>query len=109
MIEWSLELGDACSELRMTGPMRVVVHVSPRARTTYVGGRYGDTDPPVLMLRVTAPAAGGKANSATVSPLADVLDLARGDIRIISGHHSRNKIIEISGAGPDVVAALLVR
>jgi uncharacterized protein YggU (UPF0235/DUF167 family) len=87
--------------------MRLTVHVSPGSRTPLIGGRYGDAEPPVLIVRVTAPAIDGKANAATVDAVAGALGLPRRSVRIVSGHGSRTKILDASGADPDVLAALL--
>ena len=88
--------------------MRVAVHVTPRSSITKVGGRYGDTEPPVLVVRVTAPDVDGRANAATVAALADALRLPRRCVRIVSGHRARTKIIDVQGADPDVLAAMLM-
>jgi uncharacterized protein YggU (UPF0235/DUF167 family) len=89
--------------------MRVAVRVVPRAYRTEVGGRYGDAEPPILLVRVTAPAVDGKANDATVNALAGALSLPRSRLRIVNGQRSRTKLIEVDGADPDVVTALLAR
>jgi uncharacterized protein YggU (UPF0235/DUF167 family) len=87
--------------------MRIVVRVSPRAPATKVGGRYGDSEPPVLIVRVAAPAVDGKANAATVRALADALGVPHGLVRIVTGERARTKVVEVESANPDVVAALL--
>jgi uncharacterized protein (TIGR00251 family) len=94
---------------KVTEPIRVGVRVVPRARRTEVGGRYGDAEPAVLLVRVTAPAVDGKANEATIATVAEAFNLPRGNIRIVSGQRSRTKILEIAGADQDVLAALLAR
>ena len=42
--------------------MRLTVRVYPGSRTDRVGGRYGRSEPPVLVVRVTARAVDGQAN-----------------------------------------------
>ena len=76
--------------------MRVVVRVTPGARATRVGGRYGTDDPPVLAVRVTAPATDGKANAAVVAALADALKVPVRAVRVVTGGSSRIKHVEIS-------------
>ena len=88
--------------------MRIVVRVSPGAFATKVGGRYGDSDPPVLIVRVTARAIDGKANTATVKALADALGVSRRLVRIVNGKGARTKVVEVASADPEVVAALLL-
>jgi uncharacterized protein YggU (UPF0235/DUF167 family) len=87
--------------------MRIVVRVSPGAPSTKVGGRYGDSEPPVLIVRVAARAVDGKANAATVKALADALGVPRSLVRIVTGQRARTKVVEVEPAKPDVVAALL--
>jgi uncharacterized protein YggU (UPF0235/DUF167 family) len=89
--------------------MRVAVRVSPDANRTEVGGRYGDAEPPILLVRVSAPAVDGKANAATITAVADSLNLPRRNLRIVSGQRSRTKILEVEGADPGALAALLGR
>ena len=74
-----------------------------------MGGRYGDSEPPVLIVRVAARAVDGKANAATVRALADALGVSRSLVRIVTGQRSRTKVVEVESVDPDVVTALLRR
>ena len=47
--------------------MRLTVRVHPGARGDEVGGRYGTGEPPVLIVRVAAPARDGQANERLVA------------------------------------------
>jgi hypothetical protein len=58
-----------------------------------VEGYQGDT----VRLRVTAPPEDGKANEAAVSALAQVLAVAKGRIKIVRGHSSRDKLVLVEG------------
>ncbi len=87
--------------------MRIVVRVSPGAPATKVGGRYGDSEPPVLIVRVAARAVDGKANAATERALADALGVPQSLVRIVTGQRARTKLVEVDSPDPDVVAALL--
>ena len=89
--------------------MRITVRVIPNARVTKVGGRYGDGHPPVLAVRVTAPAVDGKANAAAVEALAGAFGLPVKSVQLVSGERSRIKVIEVETSDPGVVAALLQR
>ena len=89
--------------------MRVNVRVSPASGRTEVGGRYGASDPPTLVVRVTAPAVGVRANIAAVEALAAAFAVKRGQVLLISGHSSRNKVFEISGGDRAALAGLLAR
>lgn len=89
--------------------MRIVVRDSPGANETKVGGRYGDSEPPVLIVRVLARAVDGKANAATERALAEALGVPHRLVRIMTGERSRTKVVEVESADPEVVAALLRR
>lgn len=86
--------------------MRFTVRVYPNSRVSVAGGRYGDTEPPVLVVRFDAPAVEGKANDAVVAVLADALGLKRGQVRIVSGERGRTKVVEVEGADPAALARL---
>lgn len=87
--------------------MRVSVRVQPRAARTVVGGRYGTAEPPTLLIRVQAPAAGGRANQASIAALAVAFGVRRDAIRIVSGVNARSKIVEVEGIDPRQLATLL--
>ena len=72
---------------------RVAVRLSPRASRTEIAGFEGDE----LRVRVTAPPVDGRANEALTRLLAKRLGLARGDVRIVAGHGSRQKVVAIDG------------
>lgn len=48
-------------------------------------------------MRVAAPPERGAANDALVALLASVLSIPRGDVRLVSGHGVRDKMVELSG------------
>jgi hypothetical protein len=72
---------------------RLKIRVQPRASSNLVEGYRGDT----VRLRVTAPPEGGKANEAAVSALAQALGVAKGRIKIVRGHSSRDKLVLVEG------------
>jgi uncharacterized protein (TIGR00251 family) len=51
----------------------------------------------VLRVRVAAPPVRGKANQELIAFLARKLGLSKGDLTILKGHTSRNKLIFITG------------
>jgi uncharacterized protein len=67
--------------------------VIPGSGKPGIVGRYGDG----WKLRVTAPSERGKANEATLDMLADTLGLAATNLRLVSGHGSRDKTVEVAG------------
>jgi uncharacterized protein YggU (UPF0235/DUF167 family) len=79
--------------------------VIPGAGRAGVVGRYGEG----WKLRVAAPPERGKANDATLELLADTLGLATANLRLVSGHGSRDKIVEVSGLTTDEAERRLVQ
>jgi uncharacterized protein (TIGR00251 family) len=69
--------------------------VVPGSKSAGVVGRHGEA----WKLRVTAPPERGRANDAAVQLLAETLRVPPGDVRLVSGHGSRDKIVEVSGIG----------
>jgi len=82
---------------------RLRLHVVPGARRAGVVGRHGDG----WKVRVTAAPERGKANDAVVRLVAATLGLPRAAVAIVSGHGTRDKTLEISGADRDSVEAAL--
>jgi uncharacterized protein (TIGR00251 family) len=75
------------------GPTKIALRVAPGAARAKVVGRHGTA----WKVRVVAAPEGGKANDAVVRLLADTLDVPRGDIAIVSGHGTRDKVVALTG------------
>lgn len=58
-----------------------------------VVGRYGEA----WKLRVAAPADRGKANDATLQLLSQTLGVAASDVRLVAGHATQDKTVEVAG------------
>jgi uncharacterized protein len=58
-----------------------------------VVGRYGQG----WKLRVSAPPERGKANEATLELLSRTLSLPETNLRLVAGHGSRDKTVEVTG------------
>ena len=71
----------------------ISVHVQPNARASEVVSFTAD----VLRLKIAAPPVKGKANAELVEFLSRILSIRRGDITIVRGQTSRDKLLEISG------------
>ena len=82
---------------------RLQVRVSPGARRASVVGRHGDG----WKIRVAAPPEKGRANDALVHLLADVIDVPANAVVVVSGHVTRDKIVELTGVAPSEVARRL--
>lgn len=72
---------------------RIRLRVNPGARHTQLVGRHGDG----WRIRVAAPADAGRANAELVSYLATLLGVGSAAVRVVAGHHSRDKLVEVSG------------
>ena len=82
---------------------RLKLRVSPGAGRAAVVGRHGDA----WRVRVTEPPERGKANDAVVRLLAETLAVPRSAVTLVSGHGAREKIVELAGVGPGLVARRL--
>jgi uncharacterized protein len=69
------------------------LRVVPGSAKPGIVGRYGDA----WKLRVSAPPERGQANEATLDLLADTLGLPAANVRLVSGHGSRDKTVEVAG------------
>jgi uncharacterized protein (TIGR00251 family) len=75
---------------------RIRVRLQPRApRTEIVGERDG-----VLVVRVTAPPADGRANEAPCRLIADRAGVGRTSVEITRGVRSRHKVVVVEGHDP---------
>jgi uncharacterized protein (TIGR00251 family) len=72
---------------------RLSVKVVAGSSRSGIAGWLGET----VRVRVTAPAERGKANAAVAELLCDALGLPRGGVKIVSGHSSPRKVVEIAG------------
>lgn len=76
---------------------RLVVRVAPGAARPAIVGRHGAG----WKLRVAAPPERGKANAAVVRLVAGAAGVAEQDVRVVSGHGARDKILELTGIDPE--------
>ncbi len=72
-------------------PVKIWVSVKPQAKREDVK-KVTDTE---YMASVRAPAREGKANQALIKLLSDHFSVPKSSIRIIRGHRSRRKLIEV--------------
>ena len=70
--------------------MRVKVRVKPGSKRVKVE-RVGDT----LVVSVRSPAREGKANAELTEVLAEYYGVPKSRVRIVRGHRSRDKVVEI--------------
>jgi uncharacterized protein (TIGR00251 family) len=77
----------------VNGGVRFSVRVQPRASRTEIAGEYGTA----LKVRLQSPPVDGAANEELVDFLARRLGVSRSGVRIVSGHSSRTKTVEVVG------------
>ncbi len=75
--------------------MRVELRVVPRSGRRAVGG----TRDGALVVAVAEPAVDGRATEAALGALAEALGVRRRDVGLVSGSHSRRKVVEVAGDG----------
>lgn len=75
------------------GRVRFAVRVQPRASRSEIVGIHGDA----LKVRLLSPPVDGAANEALIELLAASFAVRRAGVRIVAGHSSRSKIVEIEG------------
>lgn len=76
----------------------LAVRLQPGARRAGVRGRLADG---TLQLAVSAPAEDGRANRALIALVCERLALRPRQVRLVRGHGSRAKTLEIEGLTPD--------
>jgi len=82
------------TDARTTGGSRLLrVRVAPGARRAEIVGRLGDA----WKVRVRAAPERGHANDEVVALLAGALGLTTADVRLVAGHASRSKLVELRG------------
>lgn len=80
--------------------MRLAVHVTPRAARDEIAGWRGDE----LVVKVTAPPEGGKANEAVCRTIAAALHLPKSAVRVVRGGSARHKSVEVDASESSVAA-----
>jgi uncharacterized protein (TIGR00251 family) len=83
------------------------VRVQPRASRTAITGVLGEGDNAALKISLTAPPVEGKANEALACFFAELLDIPRSSIEIVSGGQSRNKVVRVREVSTEQVLSRL--
>lgn len=89
------------------GGATFAVRVSPRASRTAIAGIIGEGAEAMVKISLAAPPVDGRANEALIAYLANVLDVARADVAVVSGAQSKNKKIRIKGRSTEQVRQML--
>jgi uncharacterized protein (TIGR00251 family) len=85
------------------GAVILAVRVQPRAIKDEIAGVMGGA----LKVRLRAPALEDRANEALCEFLAELLKTPKAAVRILSGHHSRSKRVEVRGVTGQQVLGLV--
>lgn len=86
---------------------RFLVRVAPRASRTAITGAVGEGPDAALKIALHAPPVEGRANTALIEFLSELLDTPRSAIEITGGQRARNKLILVRGRNATEVTALL--
>ena len=88
---------------RHTGVVRIAPWIRPVSARPGVGGEHNGA----LVVRVSAPAVGGRATEAALTAVVGALGVRRHAVTLIAGASSRTKIVEIEGADSGALNRLL--
>ena len=83
---------------------RLTLRVMPGAGRSEIVGRHGTA----WKVRIGAAPDRGRANEALVRLLSKQLRIARSEITIVSGHTSRDKVVELGGLSADEAVSRLL-
>ena len=82
---------------------RLTVKVHPRAKRSALAGRFGEAG----KLDLAAPPVDGKANDECVRFFAELANVPRARVRIVTGASARMKVVEIEGMEQTALERLL--
>jgi uncharacterized protein (TIGR00251 family) len=71
----------------------IEVKVEPRSSKKGISGVMEN----VVRVKLTAPPVGGEANEQLIEVMSEAMGVRKSDIRIVRGHSSKKKVIEIRG------------
>ncbi|MDD3483585.1 DUF167 domain-containing protein [Azovibrio restrictus] len=84
------------------GAFCLSLHIQPGAKKSSVAGLHGEA----LKIRLAAPPVDGKANTALVAFVAELLQLPRAAVSLKSGQTSRQKVLRVEGVDEKRLADL---
>jgi len=87
---------------RINQVVSLTVHAQPGAKRTAIGGLHGGA----LKIRIAAPAADGKANTALLEFVAQLFAVPTRNVALKQGTGARRKLVEIYGSVRDPATLL---
>lgn len=84
--------------------LRISIRVKPGASRAAVGGARGGS----LLVAVSPRAVDGQATEAALRAVASAFGVRRGDVTLVTGRTSRDKVVEIAGPEPELSRCLEV-
>lgn len=84
------------------GDIVLSLHIQPGAKKTGLVGLHGEA----LKIRLAAPPLEGKANDCLIEFIADMLEVPRAQVELVSGATSRQKRVRVRGASAEMVCKL---
>jgi uncharacterized protein (TIGR00251 family) len=85
----------------------IAVRAQPGAKKTAMTGIYGDGSAAQLRIAVQAPPVEGRANLALIAFLAELLEIPRNTVEIVTGELSRSKVFLLRGVTLATIQARL--
>lgn len=86
----------------------LAVKVHPRAKKTAITGVFGEGANAALKVALCAPPVEGRANEALIEFFAELCQVKRAAVSVVSGLQSRNKVIRIAGRNAEQINRLLM-
>ncbi len=85
----------------------LAVRVQPGAKKTAITGVYGESASSQLKIAVRAPPIEGRANSALIAFIAELFELPRNKVELVTGELSRSKVFLLRGVSFEKAMAKL--
>ena len=86
-------LPEAAFKLSGDGSVSLSLHIQPGAKRSGVSGAYGER----IKIAVASPPVDGKANSALLKFLSEVLRCSKSSLNLVSGLTGRDKTVSVQG------------
>ncbi len=87
----------------------LAVRAQPGAKKTAITGIYGEGVAAQLKIAVHAPPIEGRANEALIAFLADLFDLPKSSVQLVTGELSRSKVFLLRGVTPAQAEAVIAK